>query len=61
MLQRLARRHNTAVLSTAAATLKDTLTNLACASALDELRGFEGSAAKVYSLTPFQQLRRVIC
>ncbi len=48
MLQRLARRHNATVLATAAATLKNTLTNLAGASSLDELRGFEGSAAKVY-------------
>jgi len=48
MLQRLARRHNTNVLATAAATLKNTLTNIAGASSLDELRGFEGSAAKIY-------------
>lgn len=48
MLQRLARRHNTEVLHTAADTLKSTLTNLADASSLDELRGFEGSSAKVY-------------
>ena len=48
MLQRLARRHNSAVLTTAAATLKNTLTNLAGAGSLDELRGFEGNAANVY-------------
>ena len=48
MLQRLARRHNAEVLTAAAATLKDTLTHLLDADSLDELRGFEGSAAKVY-------------
>jgi CRISPR-associated protein Cas1 len=48
MLQRLARRHNSKVLTTAAATLKKTLNNLAGASSLDELRGFEGSAANFY-------------
>ena len=48
MLQRLARRHNADVLTAAAATLRNTLTNLPGASSLDELRGFEGNAAKVY-------------
>ena len=48
MLQRLARRHNADVLTAAAATLRNTLTNLPGASSLNELRGFEGNAAKVY-------------
>jgi CRISPR-associated protein Cas1 len=48
MLQRLARRHNVSALSTAAATLKNALTNLSRASSLDELRGFEGCSANVY-------------
>ena len=48
MLQRLARRHNAEVLTAAAATLKDTMTHLLDADSLDELRGFEGNAAKVY-------------
>lgn len=48
ILQCLARRHNAIVLTTAAATLKNTLTTLAGATSLDELRGFEGNAAKVY-------------
>ena len=48
LLQRLARRHNADVLTAAAATLKDALANLSGAGSLDELRGFEGNAAKVY-------------
>ncbi|MFA5925045.1 MAG: CRISPR-associated endonuclease Cas1 [Methylococcaceae bacterium] len=48
MLQRLARRHDSGVLTPAAATLKNTLANLSGAGSLDELRGFEGSAANTY-------------
>lgn len=48
MLQRQARRHDSAVLHTAADALKNTLAHLPGASSLDELRGFEGSAAKAY-------------
>jgi len=48
MLQRQARRHDTEALRSAAATLKNTLARLPGASSLDELRGFEGSAAKTY-------------
>lgn len=48
MLQRLARRHNAVVLTSAAAALTNALTNLDGATSLDELRGFEGNAAKVY-------------
>jgi len=48
LLQRLARRHNTDVLSTAAATLKKTLSTINQATSLDELRGYEGSSAKIY-------------
>ncbi|MCK9398065.1 MAG: CRISPR-associated endonuclease Cas1 [Methylobacter sp.] len=48
MLQRQARRHDTADLHTAADALKNTLAHLSGASTLDELRGFEGSAAKAY-------------
>jgi len=48
MLQRQARRHDTEALRSAAATLKNILARLPGASTLDELRGFEGSAAKTY-------------
>jgi len=48
MLQRQARRHDSAALHTAADALKNTLAHLGGASSLDELRGFEGSAANAY-------------
>ncbi len=48
MLQRLARRHNPEVLNASAAILKNSLTNLSQATTLDEVRGYEGNAAKVY-------------
>ena len=48
MLQRLARRHTASVLNEAVATLKTSLENLPQAQSLDELRGYEGNAAKVY-------------
>ncbi|POZ50613.1 CRISPR-associated endonuclease Cas1 [Methylovulum psychrotolerans] len=48
MLQRLARRHNGGELTQATDTLKNLLARLPAATTLDELRGFEGSAAKTY-------------
>lgn len=48
LLQRLARRHGTGELATAAAGLKKTLASLKQATTLDELRGYEGSAANTY-------------
>ncbi|MBL6986895.1 MAG: group II intron reverse transcriptase/maturase [Methylobacter sp.] len=48
MLQRQARRHSSDILHKAVAVLKNTLIQLDRASSLDELRGYEGSAAKIY-------------
>ncbi|MGZ5077317.1 MAG: CRISPR-associated endonuclease Cas1 [Methylobacter sp.] len=48
MLQRQARRHGGESLHAAADALKAILARLAAAGTLDELRGFEGSAAKAY-------------
>lgn len=48
MIKRQSRRHNSEVLQAAADTLKDSLTQLTTATDLDQLRGFEGNAAKVY-------------
>jgi CRISPR-associated protein Cas1 len=48
MLQRLTRRHNGGELTQATDTLKNLLARLPAATTLDELRGFEGSAAKTY-------------
>ncbi len=48
ILQRLARRHNNTALSRAVETIKNSLPQLDKVTTLDELRGFEGNAAKVY-------------
>lgn len=48
MLQRQARRHDADVLHSSVDALNNTLAHLDGASTLDELRGFEGSAAKTY-------------
>lgn len=48
MLQRQARRRNADRLHAAADALKEILARLAGAGTLDELRGYEGSAAKAY-------------
>jgi CRISPR-associated protein Cas1 len=48
MLQRLARSRSHPAYTPAIETLKLVLTQLAGATSLDELRGFEGNAAKVY-------------
>lgn len=48
LLQRLARRHETAELAEAIAALKTSLAHLPQALTLDELRGVEGSAARAY-------------
>ena len=48
LLQRVSRRHEHEALTTAAASIKKTLASLNQATTLDELRGYEGSAANSY-------------